>query len=133
LEIQIVRALILLERYDEAQVAIARLPEGRFRDYGLALQHRAPDRLADANAALERLGAQTGDAQDSVRLAEVYAFRGMNDLAFAYLQEKRAEYEREKARKPYLVWYFLDDLRLSPFLRPLHADPRWSALVARPA
>ena len=133
LELHIVRALILLGRYDEAQTAIARLPEGRTRDCGFALLHLVPDRMAGANAALDRLKAPTRDVRGSICLAEVYAFRGMNEQAIAYMKEERVEFERERERKPYLIWNFLEELRLSPFLRLLQADPRWSALVETPA
>jgi len=67
-----------------------------------------------------------------VRLAEVYAFRGMHDAAFALLQGRREALEPQGDQRPYLLGYFREDLRVSPFLKPLRADPRWSALLARP-
>ena len=46
------RTLVLLRRYDEAQAELARFPEGKYRDHGLALLHELPDRRAEADAAL---------------------------------------------------------------------------------
>ena len=83
LEVDIARVLILLERYDEAIEVIARIVEWeRNRDYLLALLYNAPGRKADADAALKRLAANSPEILDRVRLAEIHAFRGMNDAAF---------------------------------------------------
>ena len=56
-ESEIARILILLGRDAEAMAVIARIPEGNWRDYPLALMHRAPERRHEADAALERLAA----------------------------------------------------------------------------
>jgi Tfp pilus assembly protein PilF len=56
-KIEVVRILVLQQRYDEAQSTIAQLPEGKFRDHGLALLYEAPGRLAEADVALKRLAA----------------------------------------------------------------------------
>jgi TolB-like protein/DNA-binding winged helix-turn-helix (wHTH) protein/Tfp pilus assembly protein PilF len=130
--VEIVRILVLQRRYDEAQSAIARFPESKLRDHGLALLYQAPGRLADADAALKRLAAQSGDTMDSIRLAEVYAFRGLSDEAFAALQERNEMLKRPKDWELPRIWNFQDEMRLSPFLKPLHADPRWEALMAKP-
>ena len=123
-EIEIVRILVLQRRYDEAQSAVARLPEGKFRDHGLALLYQAPGRLAEADVALKRLAAQPGDTMASIRLAEVYAFRGMSEEAFASLQGQKDALERAKDLGPPRIWHFQNEMRVSPFLKPLHADPR---------
>jgi TolB-like protein/DNA-binding winged helix-turn-helix (wHTH) protein/Tfp pilus assembly protein PilF len=130
--IEVVRILVLQQRYDEAQSAIAQLPEGKFRDHGLALLYQAPGRLAEADAALKRLAAQRGDTMDSIRLAEVYAFRGMSDEAFASLQSERGVLEQAKDLARPQIRHFQVELRVSPFLKPLHADPRWEALMVLP-
>jgi len=131
-DIEIVRILVLQRRYDEAQSAITQFPEGRYRDHGLALLYQAPGRLADADAALKRLAAQPGDTMDSIRLAEVYAFRGMSDEAFASLQRERGVLEQAKDLARPQIRHFQVELRVSPFLKPLHADPRWEALMVLP-
>jgi hypothetical protein len=68
---------------------------------------------------------------DSIQLAEVYAFRGMSEEAFASLQRKMGALERDKDPGPPWIRHFQDLMRLSPFLKPLHADPRWAALLAK--
>lgn len=122
--------LVMQRRYDEAWSIVAQLAEGKFRDYGLALLYQAPGHTAEAQAALERLSAQPGDLQDSIRLAGVYTFRGMHDEAFASLQRQQDVLERNQVTAPTWVSYFHGQMRLSPFLGSLHADPRWAALLA---
>ncbi len=131
-KIDAVRILMLLGRYDEAQSAVAQLPKGKHQDYGLALLHRVSARRAEANAALKRLEAEDGDFGTVFCVAEVYAFRGLHDEAFARLTTTQKTLEAAKGTQPYSPWYFQRELRLSPFLKPLHNDPRWFALVERP-
>jgi TolB-like protein/DNA-binding winged helix-turn-helix (wHTH) protein/Flp pilus assembly protein TadD len=131
-ETSIARILVLLEQYKDAQLAIARLPVGELQDYGLALLHLAPGRRAEADAALKRLEANARDTGAKVRLAEVYAFRGMHDAAFAQLEETRDALAIQKDERPYLSSYFQEGLRFSAFLKPLHDDPRWAKLMAAP-
>jgi hypothetical protein len=69
---------------------------------------------------------------DSLRLAENYAFRGRHDEAFDVLSKKFASFASHPLAAVYL-WRFRQELRLAPFLKPLHADPRWSAFMAEPA
>ena len=132
-QLKLISGLALLERYDEVEAAVARLPEGAMRDFGLALLYRVPGHRADADAALKRLAAQPFDARgDGIQLAEVYAFRAMDEKALALLQETRTALERRQPQEPDPVWNFIEELRLSPFLRPLHTDPRWAALLTEP-
>ena len=132
LEIDVARILILLGRYDEAIAAISRISNSRTRDYALALLYDAPDRKADAEAALKRLSADSPEILDRVRLAEIYAFRGMIDAAFDTLMESQAELERNQAVRPREPWYFQDEIRTSALLMPLHSDPRWTELTNFP-
>ncbi|HEY4645650.1 MAG TPA: winged helix-turn-helix domain-containing protein [Steroidobacteraceae bacterium] len=132
IETEIVRIFVAQQRYDEAQSAVARLPEGKFRDHGLALLYRAPGSRAEADIALKRLAAQPGDAEDSIRLAETYAFRGMSDAAFASLQAQKAVLERDGDPSSRRIWEMQDAMRFSYFLTPLHSDPRWVALMTEP-
>ena len=131
-DFNIMRILILQGRYEEAKASVERLPSGELQDYGLALMHLAPGRQAESRAALKRLKGDPRDAEDKVRLAEVYAFRGMHDEAFALLQETHDALELQRSERPYLSSYFREELRYSPFLKPLWADPRWPALIALP-
>ena len=128
--IDIVRILVLQGRHHEARSAVEQLGDGNFRDFGLALLYQSPEHRVEADAALQRLAAGPGDLMDSVRLAEVYAFRGMNDEAFASLQARRDSLEREVASAPAWIRYLQAEMRLSPFLKSLHGDRRWDSLLA---
>ena len=86
IDLTIARILIVQKRFDAATSVIARLPDNNAgRDHGLALLYYAEGNQAEADAALERLVARSEQPVD-IRLAEVYAFRGMNDQAFRTLR-----------------------------------------------
>jgi TolB-like protein/DNA-binding winged helix-turn-helix (wHTH) protein len=129
---ELVRILTLLKRYDEAQAQIDLLPEGPYRNFALALQHQAPGHREEADAALRALRDVAAGSQLSIRLAEVYAFRDMDDAAIETLAQSRATLERGKPSDLYRLYFFLDDVNGSYMLGPLHDDPRWAALVAQP-
>ena len=137
--IEIPRILTLQDRLAEAATAAMDLPQGKYRDQALALLHALPDHRAEADAALRRLEAyvpvppqDTPDhtVMDSVRLAEIYAFRGMNDRAFATLA-KKLESLRPRSEGEIYVWKLRYESRVAPFLKPLHADPRWDGVHER--
>jgi len=130
--IDLVRVLTLMKRYDEAEALIAQLPEGEYRDFALALQYHAPGRRAEADAALDRLRGETADVYSFVRLAEIYAYRGMNEDAFAVLQRQRALLDDEPSSSSYRLTYFIGEIDASRLLRPLHNDTRWAVLITRP-
>jgi TolB-like protein/DNA-binding winged helix-turn-helix (wHTH) protein/Tfp pilus assembly protein PilF len=129
---QIVQTLVLLQRYDEAWSVTARIPPGKEKDYAIALQHEVPGRRAEADAALTRLAAVTNDFRSTIHVADVYMSRGMTDEAFSLLEEERDALERDKDQRSYPRWYFQEQIRMSPYLKQLHSDPRWPALTARP-
>jgi len=128
----IVSILVLQGRDDEARSVVEQLADARFRDFGLALLLHTPEQRVEADGALKRLAAGPGDVMDSVRLAEVYAFRGMRDDAFAALKARRDTLERNEATAPAGIMYLQEEMRVSPFLASLHADPRWDSLLAAP-
>lgn len=130
-ELAITRILVLQERYDEARAAIARLPEGEGRDHGLALLYHAQGRRAEADAAVERLEAQSTGSPD-IRLAEVHAFRGSVEKAFEALQDLRDAIDRNEASMASQIWSWQLELRVSPFMKSLQTDPRWRALLIEP-
>ena len=130
-EIEIPRMLVLLERHEEAAVAARRLPAGKYRDQALAMLLRAPDHRDEAAAALRRLenyvptppmDTPEHTIMDSVRLAEIYAFRGQPDKALAILVEKREALVHHPENAIY-TWYLRHEARGAPFLKPLRADP----------
>jgi TolB-like protein/DNA-binding winged helix-turn-helix (wHTH) protein/Tfp pilus assembly protein PilF len=137
-QIEIPRILTLQGRLREAVTAAMRLPSGKYRDQAVALLHALPEHRAEADAALRRLETyvavppqDTPDhtVMDSVRLAEIYAHRGMDDRAFATLSAKLESLEPRSEGKLY-VWYLRYEAGIAPFLKPLHDDPRWSAFMA---
>ena len=137
-EIELVRIYVLQGRDAEAYAAVTRMPEGKYRDHGLALLYRAPDHRAEADAALARLIRRRSSAADSIfggviddiRLAEVQAFRGMTEEAFATLAKKKDALERGRDSERPVAGYFLNEARVSPFLKALHSDPRWAAFMS---
>ncbi|MFZ2508185.1 MAG: winged helix-turn-helix domain-containing protein [Steroidobacteraceae bacterium] len=137
-EIEIVRIHVLRGRDAEAYAAVTQMPEGKYRDHGLALLYRPPEHRAEADAALARLIRRRSEAADSIvggvlddiRLAEVQAFRGMTEEAFATLARKKGALERGPDSELPVASYFQNEARVSPFLKALHSDPRWATLIS---
>ena len=80
------------------------------------------DRTAEVLAHLEQ---EPGDWA-ALRLAEIHAYRGAEDEAFAWLREALHRAARDPGQRN-LFWQVISD---SPFLGELEADPRWHALRA---
>jgi TolB-like protein len=105
----------------EAAAALAeyqRDPDEIDQREGVALAYFALGRRAEANAALaekERLDATT----DPVGIAEILAYRGEIDQAFAWLD--RAYQQRQG----------LKIVNRNPLLKSLHGDPRWKAFLRK--
>ena len=119
--------LVLQHRFDAALAFIEQSAPGPAREQGLALVYHAVGRTAKADAALARLTALSATA-DPFRLAEVYAYRGVADESFRWLEIAARPIDREGRLLPGArdLW----EMRASPFLAPLHADPRWAAWVS---
>jgi thioredoxin-like negative regulator of GroEL len=128
--IDIVHVLILQGRHDEAAVAMALVPEGNQREQGLALLYAATGHDDQADEALGRMTVEPRDFMDTIRVAEVYAFRGMADQAFDVLNGRKQTLAREHGAGSVHVWYLQFESKLSPFLKTLHSDPRWSTYIA---
>ena len=125
IQAQIVRILILL--------GATTRPGRRHREFRPARKKimQSPcstTRLAaalEADAALTRLESEMKDFKNAVLVADVYVSRGMIDEAFALLEKTRNSLKRDKDQRTYLGWYFQEEIRVSPYLKQLHADPRW--------
>lgn len=126
----IARVQILRQQFNEALTAIGRVPAGLLRDNCVALTYRAPGQRAAADAALARLEARADvpvpDAELAIAIAEVYAYRGDNAAALKWADRALLPTDPKDAR----LWT-LEEMVTSPFLRVLHADARWSTLIAR--
>ena len=70
--------------------------------------------------------------QVDVRLAEVYAYRGMREQAFGALAGVAEAIELNDGAMASQLWSWQVEMRVSPFLRPLHDDPRWQQLMVEP-
>lgn len=90
---------------------------GALRLKGLAVVYHALGRSEDANTALAQLEELSG-ASSPMYLAEVHAFRGETDAAFAWLERARAHRDVEL---PYIMGH--------PFLSRLATDPRYGQLL----
>lgn len=113
---------ILEGRPAEALAAVADSMPGAAREQVRALAYQALGERDRADGALAAL-IDLAQAEDPFRVAEVHAYRGEIDAAFAWLAIGRAHAAAwrpfEAGARP--LWL----ARLSPWLRPLHADPRW--------
>jgi eukaryotic-like serine/threonine-protein kinase len=90
-----------------------------FRAMALALVHHALGNKSDSEAQLTTLVSKYQDAAP-YQIAEVYSYRGDIDQAFAWLD--RAYTTRDGG---------ITDMKCDPLLAPLHADPRYRALLTR--
>ena len=112
-------SLLAQGRSDEALAEALQEPEEAYRLCALAIIHHAADRRAEADAALHELIDKHGD-DAAYQVAIVYAARGETDLAFEWLE--RAYAQRDSG---------LSEMKIQPWLRPLHADPRWGVFLRK--
>jgi tetratricopeptide (TPR) repeat protein len=121
------RVLILEDELDQATALPDLSADAASRNACLALAYHGLGRDEDSAAALQAL-LESSPTGDPVLLAEIHAYRGEPDQAFRWLQAA-AELARDE---PWLqpnrrqLWMTLH----SPFLEPLHGDPRWEAWVS---
>jgi TolB-like protein/Tfp pilus assembly protein PilF len=88
-----------------------------WRRYAETLALLAAERREEAQSPLQRMSEEDG-AVAAFQLAELFAFGGAPDEAFAWLERARAQ------RDP-----GLSALLGNPLLANLHADPRWAGLL----
>jgi TolB-like protein/predicted Zn-dependent protease len=112
-------SLSLLEqgRFDEAAAEALLESTDWCRLFALALARWGQGKKTEAEAAAAELEHRFANVA-AFQLAQVYAYRGESDRAFAWLE--RAHRQRD----PGLIW-----TRADPLLARLHADPRWPALL----
>ena len=73
------------------------------------------------------------DIFEGIRVAEIYAFRGQEDEAFATLVGKKEALAIRSDISASFLWYLRHEARLSPILRSLHSDRRWAAFITEDA
>ena len=106
-------------RLDEALEAAKREIHDMFRQLALANVYHALGRHTESNAALGEL-IRTYTDTAALQIAEVYAYRGDPDPAFAWLERARAQRDAGMSM-----------VRALPSMRHLHGDPRWVPFLKR--
>jgi TolB-like protein/DNA-binding winged helix-turn-helix (wHTH) protein len=123
--------LILQGRADEALAVTSTMPDGYLRDERLAMARFARGDVREGSALLASLRAQAEKPDFNpglpVAIAEIYASRNDLDHAFEWLERARPRTPRQIEMLP--AWSLREILQLSPFLKSLHADPRWGELL----
>ncbi len=115
---------ILQRQYDAAEILAQQLPDGLALDRTMALVHHAYERRAESGRILDRLAATPG-VEPAVTLAEIFANLVMFDESFHWLNlATERQFNEIDARFRSTI---LEDIRNSPFLKPLRSDPRWVA------
>jgi DNA-binding winged helix-turn-helix (wHTH) protein/tetratricopeptide (TPR) repeat protein len=110
--------LDLLEaRFDEALVLAREMPDATDRLFAEVVAQHGLGRRSDADATLVAL-IDAARKDRPFRIAEAYARIGDRERAFQWLDAAGAKHRDD-------AW-----IRYSPFLEPLHADPRWDAWLA---
>jgi TolB-like protein/DNA-binding winged helix-turn-helix (wHTH) protein/Flp pilus assembly protein TadD len=113
-------AILLAQGHAQAALAEMDAEPGEWEKLtGQALIYHALGRTHDSDAALSKLIAT--HAEDSpYQIAEIYAYRGEFDQAFAWLD--RSYVKRDPG---------LNQLKLDPLLKNLRGDPRYSDLLRK--
>jgi TolB-like protein len=113
-------AILLAQGHAQAALAEMNAEPGEWeRLTGQALVYHALGRSQDSDAALSKLIATHAD-DSPYQIAEVYAYRGEIDQAFAWLQ--RSYLQRDPG---------LNQLKLDPLLKRLRGDPRYLDLLKK--
>jgi len=102
---------------EEAIAAAQKDVAGWARLLTVTCAHWTQKRFAESDAALKEFIANYGETA-AYQIAGAYGYRQDKDQAFDWLE--RAHRQRDAG---------LSSLRTDTFLRPLHSDPRWNALL----
>ena len=115
-------AFVLGGRIPEARATFERNPVPWMRDVGIALIEGGMERDPGPNAALDRLVSQNRSANMGItyQLAQVLAWRGDRDRAFAMLEQAHAEHDGG-----------MNYVHHDPFLRDLRSDTRYAGLLRK--
>ena len=123
-EIGLARMAILEGHFAAAVNSLERLPASVERDGVLAIALVAAGRGEEA-AALATSLAANGSYASAALLADYFAFQGEAETAWSWLELARERLALESLASD-RRWRQLT--LVSPFLRPLHGDPRWAAM-----
>ena len=112
-------AYLLQGRNEQALQVAEQLQVESPRLFLLTVTQWALRQTTESDASLEQLKAKYS-APAGYQIAEAYALRGAQDEAFEWLEASYRE------RDTGMIW-----LKNDPFLKNLHADPRWSAMLRK--
>ena len=113
-------ALVLMDggRDEEALATARREPDKFWQNWALAILHHAAGRRNESDQIMPEFIKNTGG--NAFQIAEVYSMRGEMDKAFEWLEQ--AYLERDAG---------VTHTKVNPRFRPLHDDPRWSAMLEK--
>jgi TolB-like protein/Flp pilus assembly protein TadD len=111
------KVLLLQGKIEQASEQNALEPDEGWRLAGEALIHHAAGHGAESEAALAALTSKF-PADMPFQIAEIEAYRGEIDSAFAWLERARVQHDSG-----------LGELKNDPFLRKLEADPRYARFL----
>ena len=111
--------LLAQGRSQQALTEMEQEPSKFWRGLGEALAYHALNRLGDSDTALNAVIASDQDGA-AFEIAEVYAYRGESDKAFAWLD--RAYRQRDGG---------LTYVKVDPLLKNLHQDRRYAGLLTK--
>ncbi len=118
-QFQLGLVLLALDDRDGALLAMQKETMDFGRQGGVAIAYYALNKVAESNAALERMLKEQADG-NAMGIAEVYAFRGQQDDAMHWL-------ERAYAQKDVGLYAIKGD----PPLKYLESDPRYKAFLKK--
>jgi tetratricopeptide (TPR) repeat protein len=110
---QLARVYLMENKYDSALTAAMKEPDESWRLDGLPLVYYKLNRTKESEGALNEVMSKYAD-DSAYQIAEIYAYRGEADPAFAWLE--RAYQQRDAG---------LANIRVEPMLKSLHSDSRW--------
>ncbi len=111
--------LLLQGNFQGALAEIQREPSDASRFVGLAMVYQALGRRAESDAALAQVVREHAQ-DDAGGIADVYAYRGEADLAFAWLDRA---YNQNDPR--------LRTIKSDAFFKKLNGDPRYKAFLGK--
>jgi len=115
---------LLRGQLDEALELTQSLPEGETRTFLLTVIYYAMGRQDESNAALMQLTRIAEREESPFVVAQAHAYRGEIGEAFEWL-ERTNDVHHQK----YGVNEEIGEFKFDPYLRALHKDPRWDAML----
>lgn len=109
----------LLEGNPESALAAFHKASKARREAGVAMAEHDLGRVEDSQRTLDALIAEYAST-NAYQVAEVYAWRGERDAAFAWLERAHAQHDG-----------ILVQIKFDPLLTKLHSDPRFAAMVKK--